>query len=122
MKKALLLLVIISVISCKDKSKNTAKFRVGTFEIPAEKGFEKTTIIRKDSIQIETYQNKTDTLIIKWKDDFNYSLLIKNPKTAIDEDTIFVKITSVKNNSYEYESVIGNSNYVQKEKMIKVSR
>lgn len=122
MKKILLLLVITSIISCKKEPNNTDRFRIGTFEILAEKGFEKTTIIRKDSIQIETYQNKTDTLFIKWKDDFNYLLLMKNPKTAIDEDTIFVKITSIKNNSYEFESVIGNSNYIEKEKIIKISK
>ena len=44
-----------------------------------------------------------------------------NPKTAIDEDPIHIKITSIDKDSYEFEAVIGHSNYVQKGKLIKKS-
>jgi hypothetical protein len=42
-----------------------------------------------------------------------------HPKSAIDEDPIHVKITNVKKDSYEFEAVIGHSNFVQKGKIIK---
>ena len=42
-----------------------------------------------------------------------------HPKSAIDEDPIHVKITSIKKNSYEFEAVIGHSNFVQKGEIIK---
>lgn len=122
MKKIIVLFAIISIIGCKKEIKNTENFRTGTFEFPAEKGYKKTEVIRIDSLQIEKYDTKVDTLIIKWKDNFNYFLLMKNQKTAIDEDTIFVKITSVKSNSYEFETTIGSSNYIQKGKLIKISK
>ncbi|MBK5208778.1 MAG: hypothetical protein JJE44_04645 [Flavobacteriaceae bacterium] len=91
------------------------------FEIPAGQGYEKTIVIRKDSIQIEKYEDKIDTLSISWKNNFNYTLQMLNPKTAIDEDPIHIKITSIKDDSYKFEAVIGNSNYVQKGEITKKS-
>jgi len=44
-----------------------------------------------------------------------------HPKSAIDEDPIHVKITNVKKDSYEFEAVIGHSNFVQKGEIIKKS-
>lgn len=133
MKKFILLpLLLIVLFSCKDKkaTQNPDTFKLGTtpdadrfksgiFEIPAGKGYEKTLIIRQDSIQIEKYQDRIDTLSISWKNNFNYTLKMLHPKTAIDEDPIHIKITSIKDDSYEFEAVIGNSNYVQKGEITK---
>jgi hypothetical protein len=109
------------LISCKEENLSPDRFKHGTFEIPAGKGYEKTIIIRKDSIQIEKYADKIDTLSISWKNNFNYTLQIINPKTAIDEDPIHIKITNIEKNSYDFEAVIGYSNFVQKGRIIKIS-
>lgn len=135
MRKFILLsILLLALFSCKDK--NTAsnpngfklgaapdadRFKSGTFEIPAGKGYEKTIIIRQDSIQIEKYEDRIDTLSISWKNNFNYTLKMLHPKTAIDEDPIHVKITNIKDSSYEFEAVIGHSNYVQKGEITKTS-
>ena len=111
---ARILVLGILIISCKNDTLNPGRFKTGTFEIPEGKGYEKTIIIRKDSIQIEKYQDRIDTLSITWKDNFNYTLKMIHPKTAIDEEPIHVKITSLKENSYEFEAVIGHSNFIQK--------
>ena len=79
-----------------------------------EKGIKKTIIIRHDSIQIEKYVDRIDTLSITWETNFKYTLKMIHPKTAIDEDPIHVKITNLKKNSYDFEAVIGHSNFVQK--------
>lgn len=122
MKKIVLILVLFTlIISCKNYKLNPDRFKTGTFEIPEGKGYEKTIIIRLDSIQIEKYENRIDTLSITWKNNFNYTLKMLHPKTAIDEDPIHVKITSLKKDSYEFEAVIGHSNYIQKGKIIKKS-
>ena len=122
MKKIITIFVLlISVISCKNDELNPDRFKTGTFEIPEGKGYEKTIIIRQDSLQIEKYEDKIDTLSISWKDNFNYTLKMINPKTAIDEDPIHIKITSIQKDSYEFEAVIGHSNYVQKGKLIKTT-
>jgi len=122
MKKAFAFLVIIgSFYACTSESMNADRFKTGTFEIPAGKGYSKTIITRTDSLQIEQYEQKIDTLIIEWKNHFNYTLKMVSPKNAIDKELIHVKITSVKENSYEFESVIGRSNFVSKGELIKIS-
>lgn len=115
MKKiALILVLFISVLSCKNDELNADRFKTGTFEIPEGKGYKKTIIIRQDSLQIEKYEDRIDSLSIFWKNNFNYTLKMLHPKTAIDEEPIHVKITRLKKDSYNFEAVIGHSNYVQK--------
>lgn len=122
MKKfALIIVLLLTFASCKEEPLNPDRFKYGTFEIPEGKGYEKTLIVRQDSIQIETYEDRIDTLSIVWKDNFNYTLKMIHPKTAIDEDPIHIKITSIDRDSYEFEAVIGHSNYVQKGKLIKTT-
>ena len=122
MKKiAIIISILTLIISCKSEPLSQDRFKSGTFEIPAGKGYEKTVIIRQDSLQIEKYQDRTDTLSIAWKNNFNYTLKMLHPKTAIDEDPIHIKITNIEKNSYEFEAVIGHSNYVQKGEIIKIA-
>lgn len=114
--------------SCKsDLKDNSDRFKKGLFEIPAGNGYSKTTITRKDSIQIEEYDkivsisNDTtsgekkvkhiDTLYIKWKNNFFYTLRMKSPKSEADKKPIFVQITDVKENSYNFTAKIGFSKY-----------
>ena len=122
MKKiALLLVVFLSFYACSNDGLDPDRFKYGTFEIPEGEGYKKTIIIRRDSIQIEKYVDRIDTLSIKWESSFKYSLKMIHPKTAIDEDPIHVKITNLKKNSYEFEAVIGHSNFVQKGTLIKIN-
>ena len=115
MKKIVTIFVLlISVISCKNDELNPDRFKTGTFEIPEGKGYEKTIITRQGSLQIEKYEDRIDSLSITWKNNFNYTLQMLHPKTAIDEDPIYVKITSLNKDSYDFEAVIGHSNYIQK--------
>ncbi len=121
MKKIVLIIsIIVLVISCKNEPLSADRFKSGTFEIPAGKGYKKTIIVRKDSLQIETYGDRIDTLSISWKNNFNYTLKMIHPKTAIDEDPIHIKITNIEKNSYEFEAVIGHSNFIQKGEIIKI--
>ncbi len=118
-KFALIIVLFTLILSCKREELNLDRFKTGTFEIPAGKGYEKTIIIRQDSLQIEKYESRIDSLSIFWKNNFNYTLKMLHPKTAIDEDPIHVKITSLKKDSYDFEAVIGHSNYIQKGTIIK---
>jgi len=120
MKKiALIILLLTLFVSCSNEPINPDRFKTGTFEIPAGKGYEKTIIIRKDSLQIEKYEDRIDTLSIFWKNNFNYTLQMIHPKTAIDKDPIHIKITNIEKDSYDFEAVIGLSNYVQKGTIVK---
>lgn len=137
MKYFLTFLVLCLAFSCTPEQKgDPARFVHGTFEIPAGDNYGKTTIVRKDSIQIEEYTKKVsvsndsvvsekeikhiDTLYIKWKNNFAYTLRMKNPKTDLDKDPIFVQITKVTDSSYNFTAKIGYSNFKQKGTVYKV--
>ncbi|MFD2567966.1 hypothetical protein [Pseudotenacibaculum haliotis] len=131
------LLLAILFSACQPEMKGDAdRFKKGVFEIPAGKGYSKTIITRVDSLQIEEYtkfaeistdsgvfQRETkriDTLYIKWKNNFFYTLRMKSPKNDTDKDPIFVQITKISDDSYEFSAKIGYSKFKQDGKVYKV--
>ena len=125
-----ILLFSLCFYSCKKAYKTSAnRFKLGVFEIPAGKGYSKTIITRKDSIQIEEHTTTIsistdstvterkikhiDTLYITWKNDFAYSLRMKNPKNDLDKDPIFVQINKISDDSYDFTAKIGYSKFKQ---------
>jgi len=126
-------IILLSFVftSCKNEYKDKSnRFKHGVFEIPAGKGYSKTTITRIDSLQIEEYtktisistdtsviekkEKHIDTLYITWKNNFAYYLQMKNPKTDLDKDPIFVQINKVTDTSYDFTAKIGYSKFKQK--------
>ena len=117
----LCLTTIILFNSCKSEFKdNSDRFKKGVFEIPAGKDFVKETIIRKDSIQISKYGNNIDTLSIKWKNNFFYTLKYINPKNSLQKDPMFVQINKLKDDSYDFTVKIGFSKFTKKGTTYKV--
>jgi len=123
--------------SCQQEPKGDAtRFQKGVFEIPAGKGYSKTIVTRIDSLQIEEYTKyveistdsgsfqkeikRIDTLYIKWKNSFFYTLRMKSPKTDLDKDPIFIQITKVTNDSYDFTAKIGYSKFKQNGTVYKV--
>jgi len=139
MKKLVYLAFFIALLSsCNEVTvvDNNNQFKQGVFEIPAGEGYSKTIITRIDSLQIEEYtksvnistdstvskriEKRIDTLYIKWKNNFSYTLQMKSPKTALDKDLIFVKITKITENSFNFIARIGYSDFQQKGTVYKV--
>ena len=117
----LFILVSLFFLSCKsDLKDNSDKFKIGVFEIPAGKNFVKETIIRKDSIQISKYGNHIDTLSIKWKNNFFYTLKYINPKNDLQKDPMFVQINKIKDDSYDFTVKVGFSKFTKKGTIFKV--
>jgi hypothetical protein len=101
--------------SCKSEFEDNAdRFKVGVFEIPAGKDFVKETIIRKDSIQISKHGNHVDTLSIKWKNNFFYTLKYINPKNDLEKDPMFIQINKINKDSYDFTVKIGFSKFTKK--------
>ncbi|MFY0604136.1 MAG: hypothetical protein JXQ93_09310 [Flavobacteriaceae bacterium] len=136
-KLFLLFCLVILVAACETKPKGDAsRFKQGVFEIPAGKGYSKTTIIRKDSLQIEEYTKyidvtkdgvaskkevkKIDTLYITWKNNFFYTLRMKSPKKELDKDPFFIQITKVTDSSYNFTAKIGFSKFKQNGTVYKI--
>ena len=129
MNYILRILIIATVLtSCKSEfNDNSDRFKKGVFEIPAGEGYGKTTITRIDSLQIEEYEKVVsisndsssgvkrskhiDTLYIKWKNSFFYTLKMKSPKKELDKDPIYVQIVKVTDDSYSFSAKIGFSKF-----------
>ena len=123
--------LLVTISACKPQIKGDPdRFKTGVFEAPAVEGsISKTTITRNDSLQIEKYikyteistdsgsyvreEQKTDVYYIQWGNNFFYTLRMKDPKTDIDEDPIFVQITKISENTYGFSAKIGYSNFKQ---------
>ena len=122
MKKILFIIAGILVFtSCKSEFEdNSNRFKKGVFEIPAGKGFVKETIIRKDSIQISKHGNHVDTLSIKWKNNFFYTLKYINPKTELQKDPMYIQINKIHKESYDFTVKIGFSKFSKKATIFKV--
>ena len=110
-----LILSVLIFSSCKSEfDDNSERFKVGVFEIPAGKDFVKETIIRKDSIQISKHGNHIDTLSIKWKNNFFYTLKYINPKNDLEKDPMFIQINKINKDSYDFTVKIGFSKFAKK--------
>ncbi|MFY9241709.1 MAG: hypothetical protein WAO74_01635 [Polaribacter sp.] len=107
--------------SCNSELKdNSDRFKEGVFEIPAGKDFVKETIIRKDSFQISKYGNHIDTLSIKWKNNFFYTLKYINPKNDLQQEPMFIQINKIHADSYDFTVKIGFSEYAKKGTIYKI--
>jgi hypothetical protein len=115
------LVIFITFSSCETViNDNSDQFKTGVFEIPSGKGFVKETIIRKDSIQISKYGDQIDTLSIKWKNNFFYTLRYINPKTDLQKDPMFVQINKIKKDGYDFTVKIGFSKFSKKGTIFKL--
>ncbi|MDA9969100.1 hypothetical protein N9E63_03760 [Polaribacter sp.] len=115
------LVIFITFSSCETViNDNSDQFKTGVFEIPSGKGFVKETIIRKDSIQISKYRDQIDTLSIKWKNNFFYTLRYINPKTDLQKDPMFVQINKIKKDGYDFTVKIGFSKFSKKGTIFKL--
>lgn len=122
MKKIIILLTLLLLISCYNVEHNCKDFKTGKFEFKHEiNGVKETTVfIRKDSIEIETFKGKTDTSKIRWVSDCEYILQKINPKNIAEGKAINMKILSTSKNSYTFEFGIVGSDQKQKGTVTKV--
>jgi hypothetical protein len=115
MKKLILLCVGLSLLSCYNQERQCTDFKTGKFEFEFEiDSIKKITVFeRSDSLEIETFEGKTDTSIVRWVNDCEYILQKKHPKNREEKKAIHMKILSTSKNSYTFEFGIVGSNSKQ---------
>jgi hypothetical protein len=110
-KSILLLPLLLLVVSCYNVERNCKDFKTGKFSFEYEvEGEKKITLFeRNDSIEIETFEGKTDTASIRWVNDCEYILRKLHPKNMAEEKAIGMKILSTSGNTYTFEfGMVGN--------------
>ncbi|OYX82147.1 MAG: DNA topoisomerase IV [Flavobacteriales bacterium 32-34-25] len=122
MKKLILLPLLLILASCYNAEHNCKDFKTGKFKFEHEvDGVKKVTLFeRNDSIEIETFDGKTDTASVRWINDCEYVLKKLHPKNMAEEKSIGMKILSTSGNSYTFEFGIIGSDQKQKGTVTKI--
>ncbi len=111
MKKKLLSPIFLLLFSCYNQQCDCKLYKTGKFEFIQEiQGVKKTTIFeRTKNLQIETYENKTDTASVRWVNDCEFVLQKLHPKNMQEQKAISMRIISTNKNSYSFEySFVGS--------------
>lgn len=112
-KLLLSLFCIILLSSCYNQERNCKDFKTGKFKFEHEiDGKKQTTYFeRNDSIEVETFEGKTDTSSIRWINDCEYVLKKINPKNMQEKKAVHMKILTTKDDTYTFEfSIVGDTN------------
>jgi hypothetical protein len=123
MKRIIVFLPLLLLMSCYDVDRNCKDFKTGKFKFEYEiDGVKKTTLFeRNDSIEIETFEGKTDTSTVRWVNDCEYVLQKKHPKNKAEEKAIDMKILTTTKNSYTFEFGMVGVDQKQKGTVIKIA-
>ncbi|GGB65435.1 hypothetical protein GCM10007424_01720 [Flavobacterium suaedae] len=112
-KLLLSLFCVILLSSCYNQERNCKDFKTGKFKFEHEiNGKKQTTYFeRNDSIEVETFEGKTDTSSIRWINDCEYILKKINPKNMQEQKAVHMKILTTNDNTYTFEfSIVGDNN------------
>lgn len=122
MKKLMLLPLLLILASCYNAEHNCKDFKTGKFKFEHEvDGVKKVTLFeRNDSIEIETFEGKTDTASVRWVNDCEYVLKKLHPKNMAEEKSIGMKILTTSGNSYTFEFGIVGSDQKQRGTVTKI--
>ncbi|RTY73238.1 DNA topoisomerase IV [Flavobacterium sp. ZB4P23] len=123
MKKIIFLLPLLLLLSCYTTERNCKDFKTGKFKFEYDvDGVTKTAFFeRNDSIEIETFEGKTDTASIRWISDCEYVLQKLHPKNMAEEKAIGMKILTTSKKSYTFEFGMVGSDAKQRGTVTKIS-
>jgi hypothetical protein len=106
------ILILTVLTSCYQQERKCSDFKTGKFEFTQEIDGKKqtSTFERNDSLQIETYNGKTDTASVRWLSDCEFILQKTHPKNMQEKKAITMKILSTKDKTYTFEySFVGDA-------------
>lgn len=109
--KKLIVLFTLSLISCYNVERDCKDFKIGKFEFEQEIDGKKMKSVfeRNDTLQIETFNGKTDTASVRWVNDCEYILQKTHPKNMQEKKAIQIKILSTNKEGYKFEySFVGD--------------
>lgn len=109
--KFIYLLLVVTFFGCYNTSRNCKDFKTGAFysEVIIDGTVYKSNFDRTASLQIEVYNNKTDSSQVRWINDCEVVFKTINPKNMAEQKDIHLKILTTTDSSYTYEySYVGD--------------
>jgi len=113
MRSFILLLLFLSFTNCYQVKRSCKDFKLGTFKSTITIDNEDYVSIfqRFDTIQIETFETKTDSASVRWINDCEMVFKTINPKNMSEKKDVHLKILSTTDSSYTFEySYVGKTN------------
>jgi len=98
-------LILVFLSSCYQGTRNCGNFKTGTYkaEVKIQDRLYTSTFKRTETLQIETYDGRTDSSEVRWINDCEVIFKTINPKSRIEKKNIHLKILSTTDSSYTYE-------------------
>lgn len=112
MKYFFLLVITILFTGCYKISRDCIDYQLGSFKSEIIINDEKyiSNFKRTDSLQVETFEGKTDSSSVRWINDCEVIFHTLNPKRMVDKKDIHLKILTTTDSSYTFEySYVGES-------------
>ncbi|WP_062054291.1 hypothetical protein [Sediminicola sp. YIK13] len=102
---------VILFVSCYQPERNCTQFKEGEFSFTSLVNGEEltTTFIRKNGIEIDYFQGKSDTSSVRWINDCEYIVKKLNPNNMAEEKSVHMKILSTTDDTYTFEyNIVGD--------------
>lgn len=112
MKPLLFYFSFLLLTNCYEKERNCSDYKTGEFysEVTIGNKTYKSHFKRNEIIQVETYNNKTDSSKLRWINDCEVIFKTINPKNMSDHKDIHLKILTTTDSSYTFEySYVGET-------------
>lgn len=105
MKYFFIIVLSSMLFSCYQVERNCTNFKTGTFEssIVIDNIDYTSTFTRTNDLQIETFENKTDSANVRWINDCEVIFKTINPKSMAERKDIHLKILTTTDSSYTFE-------------------
>lgn len=110
--RILVVLAFLSITSCYQLERHCKDYKIGVFysEVSINGELFKSTFKRTKDLQIEVYNNKTDSSKLRWINDCEVVFKTINPKNMAEKKDIHLKILTTTDSSYTYEySYVGET-------------
>lgn len=110
--KFIYLLLFLSFLSCYETTRNCTDYKTGSYysEVNINGELFKSKFERTETLQIEVYNNKTDSTQIRWINDCEVIFKTMNPKNMAEQKDIHLKILTTTDSSYTFEySYVGET-------------
>ena len=105
-------ILLLLLTSCYETARNCKDFKTGEFysEVVINEELFKSEFKRAENLQIEVYNNKTDSSQLRWINDCEVIFKTINPKNMAEQKDIHLKILTTTDSSYTYEySYVGET-------------
>ncbi len=112
MKQFLVFCIAVMILSCYQTERRCNDFKTGSFysEVIIDGKVYKSEFERLEHLQIETYNNKSDSAQVRWINDCEVIFKTIHPKNMAEHKDIHLKILTTTDTSYTFEySYVGET-------------